>query len=331
MNGDILLYSSSTTSESRIYKATDGENFVQKLVISGEDNFTGAAFSGTSWVVSGVGGVYRSSDFGETWALVHSVSDCVYVTYGSGAYVVGTLSSYIYFSIDDGVTWSTVSLASTGITAARNVCYTGTAFLVTGAPVTACARSLTGAGGTWSGTTLVGTASAGQLVGIASGGGTILVCGNSFSPNTLYLSKSADDGVTWTDPGTSGLPSDTDISGGVVYGEGVFVCSGRKGLTTSAQVYVAYSSDNGATWTQPSVPAATSQSTAVAYSYIAQDFKLIASLVGSAGARGILANSPTGVTWGAWGGPTAPTGAWYLYSPQSTSPFWTNLRRCVEI
>jgi hypothetical protein len=330
--GDIILGSWWVDSTSRIYKSTDGENFTNTLSIANTGKLATAAFSGTAWVVVGAAGIYRSDDFGDTWALVHSGVTFIQVAYGAGVYVAGTFGTDVYRSTDDGLTWTLVDISSTGVTNAKLVHYTGSAFIVAGAPMTTGARSVDGASDTWSAVTLVGTASAAQLVDIQSGAEGTLICGNSFSPNTLWLSKSTDDGLTWSDPGTSGLPSDADINAGLTYGGGVFVCAGRKGFATSVTDYIAISTNGGGSWSQPDIPASNTQISSVAYSNTDQSFKFLGRLTPGSD-NDILAHSPTGATWSVWYGPAATAGAQELYLFSGlpvASVFWTNFRRCYE-
>ena len=308
--------------ESRIYHSVDGINYTLKHTIAGTGKVNAAAFSGTSWVVCGQDGVWRSNDLGETWDKVYS-SACTGVAYGDNVFVVARGSSSPIVSVDDGVTWSNTD-AGTAAFLGRCL-YTGSTFLLFGSANTAY-RSTSGATGTWVSTTH--TAYNTQNV-VTDGADTVIVFGQQSTPtNEVNYSISTDGGATWAAASNAGMPSGAD-SRAVAFGGGVFVVFGR--LLPSGTTWARYSED-GVTWTSASGVSSIGLSNGtLAFAYIHQSSKFLVSKYNIAtGYYELGLESTSGATWTEWGG-AAHSGVIGLFSALGTSQFWHNFVRSYEV
>lgn len=225
-----------------IWRSTDGVSWTAQTSGTGADLFSVAYASGR-WIAVGDAGVLTySTDGGVTWTAitVDASIDFRDVTYGSGVWLLlGSNSQDVYRSID-GITWNGPFIPTPGFVTYASV-WTGAGFLLSadnGTFITQ--RSVTGADGTWTQTTVDGTVRSTELG--ANGTGVVYACTN---PNLFGLRRSDNYGVTWAPLET--LAESYTVR--AIYNDGDFWA-----LFGSSTSLVLYTEDDGASWTTASNP-----------------------------------------------------------------------------
>lgn len=130
-NGDIYVGSSSDYNSTGFWKSTDNgmtwdelydslEYTERKNVLSLAFNADGDVFAGTEGA-----GLYRSSDDGENWEVVTSVSSANVTTIAihGDKYYIGNDRGEVYMSNDDAATWTLVKETSASDYPEKDECY----------------------------------------------------------------------------------------------------------------------------------------------------------------------------------------------------------------
>jgi hypothetical protein len=237
------------------------------------ESLNGVTYGSGQFVVVSVSGLILTSPDGGTWTSRTSGNNLRAVTYGGGQFVAvgdGNTTSTIVTS-PDGVTW-TSRVSGTTTTSLDSVTYGGGQFMAVG-PNDTIVTSPDGV--TW--TSRVSGTTGTSFNGVIYGSGQFVVVG--FNGEII----TSPDGVTWTSrvSGTTGISFN-----GVTYGGGKFVAVGAGGVIVT--------SPDGVTWTSR-VSGSTSTLSGVTYGG-GQFVAVIYSLVTLTSSATIL-TSLDGVIW----------------------------------
>jgi hypothetical protein len=214
-----------------LYISTNnGQTWVPKASVSGGVN---SLLSVNQSILAGtVKGVYRSSDNGVTWSSSGLATAHILSLASSGNYVLAATSAALYISPDGGSSWNAVNSGPTSGTV-NAVGASGTSMFA-GTATGGIYRSLD-EGATW------------QMLSSGLTSATITCfdnVGNAFFVGTgdNGVFRSDDNGTTWTST-SHGLPS-LSTSSVAILGSNVFVVNPSRGY---------HSTDGGSTWQLPSI------------------------------------------------------------------------------
>jgi photosystem II stability/assembly factor-like uncharacterized protein len=221
--------------------------------------------AGTAGVGNKQGGLFRSTDNGQSWTAIKDNCPVLALIKTNGTFFAGT-SLGVFRSVDSGLNWTAVN-SGLPDTSARALAVNGASLYV--AIGSAVYRS-TNNGQSWSQTNLPNS----QLIGALATSGANLFVGTTGGG----VLRSADNGQTWTTV-NSGLP-DTDIWAITMVGSTLFVGTGSKGVLRS--------SNDGQSWT-----AATSGMNAGVRAIVANGSNLYA----GAFASGVYLSTDHGQSW----------------------------------
>lgn len=192
-----------------------------------------------------------STDKGKTWQMVSdgffgsSGINCL--VFGNNTFIAGCLDGKIFYSTDNGITWNnaTDSTFSGGTyNAIYSIAYGNNTFVAGG--YNGKMAYSTNNGKTWTAIESNPFESEGtSIMGIAYGNDTFVAVGRA--GKTAY---SNDNGKTWTLVVINIFGTDPDDSiNGITYGNNTFVLVGEKYVYPYEDNSIAYSNDNGKTWT----------------------------------------------------------------------------------
>jgi len=231
------------------------------------NNIYGVAWSNNRWVaVGGQGKIAYSTDNGVTWTAVADSTGFSYINAiacSSNRFVAVGQSGKIAYSADNGATWTAVTNSTFGTSDIRAVAYGGGRFVAVGSQGKMAYSADNGANWTavtnnstiWDYTDSWGDPSPSMagIEAVAYGNGRFVAVGGHGK-----MAYSDDNGVTWTavtnnstiwdytgyiidNEAVKAVTSKASIEA-VAYGNGRFVAVGYQGE-------MAYSADNGVTWT----------------------------------------------------------------------------------
>jgi len=264
------------TSGGTTWTKQGGGNLVLTLVTNSTFDtsaITAIAYSGSRFVAVGANGKMAYSSDGTTWTVVgdskFGTTDIRCIAYGNGRFIAGGESAKMAWS-SDGATWTAVGDSKFGWSGwIMDIAYGNNKFVAVGSEGTITYSTDNGVNWTAVGDSKFGTT---MINGIANSE-------NRFVAEGLNGKMAwSSDGITWTAVGDSKFGSDNTIWG-IAYGSGKFVAVG------TGNNRLAYSTDNGMTWTAGTISA--DYQSGIAYC----NNKFIA------WGNNKLATSPDGLTW----------------------------------
>jgi len=209
----------------------------------GEQDFLCVAYGGGKFVATGQKGLIAYSTDGVTWTETKNhpipepsqIYDCTMwsIAYGNGKFVaVGERNMVVYST--DGITWTQATIPM-NINDLFSVAYGNGKFVIAG---NGRQRVYSADGINWTASTDENFLNTLTAFSIAYGGGNFVAVGES---NKISYSA---DGITWTHTASPFVASGSAIIQSVAYGNGKFLAN-----KFGANGAMAYSTDNGITWT----------------------------------------------------------------------------------
>ena len=214
---------------------------IQRL--SSETNIRSLSSLGSGVVLAGTsptGQIFKSSDYGDTWANIQRLGTEVEVlslsSLGSGIVLAGTSTTgEVYKSADSGDTWALIQQLGSE-TSVQALVSLGSGIVIAGTGATGQIYKSTDSGDNWSNIQRLGTET--NVRSLAFLGSGVVLAGTG---TTGLIYKSTDSGDTWAL--IQRLGSESNVRSIVSLGSGIVIA----GTGSSGQIYK--STDSGDTWT----------------------------------------------------------------------------------